>query len=292
MPSRLEHVVARNTAQLRRNRGWTQLDLAREMVDVGLGWTPGRAQQIESLAGTLTLPEVLGLCWVLRVPIADLLDGDDEVSVPGSARIFPLHQFRDALTGHGAIRQPDRAAQDVADLEEVRSKAVDLQISPDVFIALAQQRFGHSFRAERDNRAGDLSRLKTRSARVSRGHTSRAVLADLRQHLTSLGGPIPASLAVYHANADQLETQLDALERRTTDAESQPAPDRAEARDLVTESTQIRATLDKLHHARYTDDNLTTRTLQLQTRLDLAQTRITRVYGLHLQTHLADGTPL
>ena len=86
LPARLEHVVARNAAQLRRDRGWTQLDLAREMADVGLGWTPGRAQQVESLAGTLTLPEVLGLCWVLRVPIADLLDGDDHV---GAARLRP-----------------------------------------------------------------------------------------------------------------------------------------------------------------------------------------------------------
>src|ERR1039457_2978283 len=123
MPSQLEHLVARNTAQLRRNRGWTQLDLAREMADVGLGWKPGRAQQVEFLAGTLTLPEVLGLCWVLRVPIADLLDGDDQVGVRGSARTFPLHQFRDPSTGHGGIRLPDCRAENAAAVEEVRGKA-------------------------------------------------------------------------------------------------------------------------------------------------------------------------
>jgi hypothetical protein len=165
LPARLEHVVARNTAQLRRNRGWTQLDLAREMAKVGLGWTPGRAQQVESLAGTLTLPEVLGLCWVLHVPIADLLDGDDQVGVPGSARTFPLHQFRDALTGHGAIRQPDRRAENAAAVEEVRAKAAKLGLSTDVFIELCQQRFGHSFRTERDQRAGDLSKLSPRRRR-------------------------------------------------------------------------------------------------------------------------------
>src|ERR1019366_2636747 len=192
MPSRLEHLVARNTAQLRRNRGWTQLDLAREMVDVGLGWTPGRAQQIESLAGTLTLPEVLGLCWVLRVPIADLLDGDDEVTVPGSPRIFPLHQFRDALTGHGAIRQPDRRAEKAAAVEEVRAKSAKLGLGADVFIELCQQRFGHSFRSERDQRAGDLSKLSPRSAQVKRGHAARAVLADLREHIASRAEPAQA----------------------------------------------------------------------------------------------------
>jgi len=194
LPPRLEHVVARNTAQLRRDRGWTQLDLAREMADVGLGWTPGRAQQVESLAGTLTLPEVLGLCWVLHVPIADLLDGDDQVGVPGSARTFPLHQFRDALTGHGAIRQPDRRAENAAAVEEVRAKAAKLGLSTDVFIELCQQRFGHSFRTERDNRAGDLSRLPPQSAQIKRGHAARAVLADLREHIANCDDPVQASI--------------------------------------------------------------------------------------------------
>jgi|SRR5450755_226211 hypothetical protein len=192
LPARLEHVVARNTAQLRRNRGWTQLDLAREMAKVGLGWTPGRAQQVESLAGTLTLPEVLGLCWVLHVPIADLLDGDDQVGVPGSARTFPLHQFRDALTGHGAIRQPDRRAENAAAVEEVRAKAAKLGLSTDVFIELCQQRFGHSFRTERDQRAGDLSKLSPRAAQVKRGHVARAVLADLREHIATRVGQAQA----------------------------------------------------------------------------------------------------
>jgi hypothetical protein len=192
LPARLEHVVARNTAQLRRNRGWTQLDLAREMAKVGLGWTPGRAQQVESLAGTLTLPEVLGLCWVLHVPIADLLDGDDQVGVPGSARTFPLHQFRDALTGHGAIRQPDRRAENAAAAEEVRAKAAKLGLPTDVFIELCQQRFGHSFRTERDNRAGDLSALPPQSAQIKRGHAARAVLADLREHIATRAGQAQA----------------------------------------------------------------------------------------------------
>jgi|SRR5665213_678672 len=194
-PSRLEHLVARNTAQLRRARGWTQLDLAREMADVGLGWTPGRAQQVESLAGTLTLPEVLGLCWVLRVPIADLLDGDDHVGVRGSDRTFPLHQFRDALTGHGAIRQPDRRAENAAAVEEVRGKAAKLGLPTDVFIELCQQCFGHSFRTERDNRAGDLSRLPPQSAQIKRGHAARAVLADLREHIATRADPIQAAIA-------------------------------------------------------------------------------------------------
>jgi len=185
LPARLEHAVARNIAELRRDRGWTQLDLAREMADVGLGWTPGRAQQVESLAGTLTLPEVLGLCWALEVPLADLLAGDDHIALPGSARTFPLRQFRDALTGHGAIRQPDRRAENAAAVEEVRAKAAKLGLGPDVFIEVCQQRFGHSFRTERDQRAGDLSKLSPRSAQVKRGHAARAVLSDLREHIAT-----------------------------------------------------------------------------------------------------------
>lgn len=192
LASRLEHVVARNAVRLRRDRGWTQLDLAREMADVGLGWTPGRAQQVESLAGTLNLPEILGLCWVLHVPIADLLDGEDQVVLPGSPRTFPLHQFRDALTGHGATRQPDRRAENAVAVEEVRAKAAKLGIGTDVFIELCQQRFGHSFRTERDRQAGDLSTLSARSAQVKRGHAGRAVLADLREHIATRAGQAPA----------------------------------------------------------------------------------------------------
>ena len=190
--ARLEHVVARNAVRLRRERGLTQLDLARAMSAVGMGWTPGRAQQVESFAGTLSMPEILGLCWVLHVPIADLLDGDDQVGVPGSARTFPLHQFRDALTGHGAIRQPDRRAENAAAVEEVRAKAANLGLGTGVFIKLCQQRFGHSFRTERDQRAGDLSKLSPRSAQVKRGHAARTVLSDLREHIATRAGDAQA----------------------------------------------------------------------------------------------------
>jgi transcriptional regulator with XRE-family HTH domain len=292
MPSRLEHVVARNAVQLRRNRGWTQLDLARRMSEVGMAWTPGRAQQVESYAGTLSLTEVLALCWALNVPLADLLGGDDQITLPEPGRAVALSAFRDAIRGRGAIRQPNPKADDAADIEEVRIKATALALSPDVFIDLCQQRFGRTFRAERDRRAGDLSKLRPRSAQVKRGHAGRAVLADLRDHIAALGGPAPTSLAVHAATADQVEAQLAALEHRVSAAAAQPTPDRAEARDLIEESTEIRVALDKLHHARYTDDNLVTRALELQARIDITQAHITRIYGLHLQTQLADGTPL
>jgi hypothetical protein len=192
LAARLEFVVARNAVRLRRGRGWTQLDLARAMSAVGMGWTPGRTQQVESFAGTLSLPEILGLCWALEVPLADLLAGDDHIALPGSARTFPLRQFRDALTGHGAIRQPDRRAENAAAVEEVRAKAAKLGLGADVFIELCQQRFGHSFRTERDQRAGDLSKLSPRSAQVKRGHVARAVLSDLREHIATRAGQTQA----------------------------------------------------------------------------------------------------
>ncbi|MGH8891544.1 MAG: helix-turn-helix domain-containing protein [Acidothermaceae bacterium] len=294
MPSRLEHVVAANAVQLRRNRGWTQLDLARAMAEVGMGWTPGRAQQIESFAGTLSLPEALGLCWALKVPLADLLAGDDQIALPGPGRSVELRAFREALAGRGAIRQPDRGADEAADYEEVRAKATQLQLSPEVFIELCLQRFGRSFRAERDHRAGDLANLRPRSAQVKRGHAGRAVLADLRERLAAIGGPAQASLAVYQAAADQLEAELDALEQRTTQAAAQPAQDPATARELVTESTRLHAALDRLRGARYLHDNpdLLDHIDRLRTRLGQTQIYITTAYGLHLRTHLGDGAQL
>jgi hypothetical protein len=293
MSSRLEHVVARNAVRLRRNRGWTQLDLARAMSDVGMEWTPGRAQEVESYGGTLSLTEVLGLCWALGVPLADLLAGDEQVALPETGREIGLSAFRDAIFGRGAIRLPNPKAADAADVEEVRIKAADLAISPDVFIELCRQRFGRSFRAEREHRAGDLSALRPGSAQVKRGHAGRALLSDLRDHIAGLGGPAQASLYVYADRADKLDSQVTAFEQRVALADRH-ASDPVLARELVDESVRLTEALTQLHTARYVaaDDSLLDRVTALLARTSYAQLRVGTIFGLHLRTHTADGTPL
>ena len=293
VPSRLEHVVARNAVQLRRNRGWTQLDLARAMSDVGMEWTPGRAQEVESYGGTLSLTEVLGLCWALGVPLADLLGGDEQITLPETSREIGLSAFRDAISGRGAIRLPNPKAADAADVEEVRTKAADLAISPDIFIELCRQRFGRSFRAERDHRAGDLSALRPRSAQVKRGHAGRAVLSDLRDHIAGLGGPAQASLLVYAGRADMLGSQVTAFEQRVALADAHGS-DPVLARELIDESVRLTDALTQLQNVRYisVDDYLLDHVTALISRTSSAQLRVATIFGLHLRTHTADGTPL
>jgi hypothetical protein len=293
VPSRLEHVVARNAVRLRRNRGWTQLDLARAMSDVGMEWTPGRAQEVESYGGTLSLTEVLGLCWALGVPLADLLGGEEQVTLPETGRQIDLSAFRDALSGRGAIRLPNPKAADAADVEEVRTKAADLAISPDVFIELCRQRFGRSFRAEREYRAGDLSALRPRSAQVKRGHAGRAVLSELRDHIGGLGGPGQASLLVYRERLDKLAGQLAAFEHRVALADAHTS-DAVLARELVDESVRLTDALTQLLNARYSslDESLVEHVTALLSRTSSAQLRVATIFGLHLRTHTADGTPL
>jgi hypothetical protein len=293
VPSRLEHVVARNAVQLRRNRGWTQLDLARAMSDVGMEWTPGRAQEVESYGGTLSLTEVLGLCWALGVPLADLLGGEEQVTLPETGRQIGLSAFRDALSGRGAIRLPNPKAADAADVEEVRTKAADLAISPDVFIELCRQRFGRSFRTEREHRAGDLSALRPRSAQVKRGHAGRAVLSELRDHIGGLGGPAQASLLVYGERLDKLAGQVTAFEQRVALADAHGS-DPVLARELIDESVRLSDALTQLQNARYIsiDDSLLDQVTALISRTSSAQLRVATIFGLHLRTHTADGTPL
>jgi hypothetical protein len=293
VPSRLEHVVARNAVQLRRNRGWTQLDLARAMSDVGMQWTPGRAQEVESHGGTLSLTEVLGLCWALGVPLADLLVGEEQVMLPETGRQIGLSAFRDALSGRGAVRLPNPKAADAADVEEVRTKAADLAISPDVFIELCRQHFGRSFRAEREHRAGDLSALRPRSAQVKRGHAGRAVLSELRDHIGGLGGPAEASLLVYGERLDKLAGQVTAFEQRVALADAHGS-DAVLARELIDESVRLSDALTQLGAARYIsiDDSLLGHVTALISRTGSAQLRVASIFGLHLRTHTADGTPL
>jgi len=294
----LEHVVARNAVQLRRNRGWTQLDLARAMSDVGMEWTPGRAQEVESYGGTLSLTEVLGLCWALGVPLADLLGGEEQVTLPETGRHIDLSAFRDALSGRGAIRLPNPKAADAADVEEVRTKAADLAISPDVFIELCRQRFGRSFRAEREHRAGDLSALRPRSAQVKRGHAGRAVLSEVRDHIGGLGGPAQASLLVYGERLDKLAAQVAAFEQRVALADAHRSDahrsDAVLARELIDESVRLSDALTQLQNARYisVDDSLLEHVTTLISRTSSAQLRVATIFGLHLRTHTADGTPL
>ena len=94
--ARLEHVIARNVAELRRERGWTQIDLAAHMRKVGLTWQTNRVAQIETLRRPVSIIEVYGLCRVLKVPMDRLLTGADEITTP-SGSVLPLVDIREVF---------------------------------------------------------------------------------------------------------------------------------------------------------------------------------------------------
>ena len=186
MGSRLEHVIARNVAELRTERGVTQADVALEMREYGFTWQSNRVAQIETLYRTVSLIDVIGLAWVFHVPVSRLFGGDDneDITLP-NGRLIKLWFLRESLTDANADPKPMRYFVDVhtAVAEGVKmSTKLGLHSALDLD-TLAQRVFGKSFQAEREARLGDVTGLSKRSAQTKRGHVSRALLAELDDYL-------------------------------------------------------------------------------------------------------------
>lgn len=184
--TKLEHVIARNIAELREEKGATQADLAAKMRANGFAWQTNRAAQIETLRRPVSLLEVVGLARVFFVPVGRLLEGSDEVDMPdGSA--MPLAEVRDALAGKGAVTVRDATPDEVAEhhdaAEDLAKLAKRVGVTPHVLDALAYRVFGQSLRAEREQRVGDVSDLPKRSAQTKRGHATRQILTLIEDYL-------------------------------------------------------------------------------------------------------------
>jgi len=186
MANRCEHVVARNVAELREERRWSQVELARRMAASGLGWTPNRAAQIESLRGTVNMVEVLGLCWTFQVPLSRLLAGDDTIELPGGHTV-PLADLRAGLGGRGAQHYVDSEAEGRTREEELRRVAANLGLSASVLHSLATHHFGRGFVDEREDRVGDMTGIPKRSAATLRGHATRQILTELTDVIEKTG---------------------------------------------------------------------------------------------------------
>lgn len=188
-PIKLDHLIARNMAELRNDRGWTQPDLAWRMKTMGMPWTPNRITQIETLRRSVSLLEVSALAWVFEVPVTRLLAGDDDIEMPDEKTVVPLAQIRAALSGDASVQGRVRAALyvDRSNVEELRKIAKSLDIEPQVLDWLAREMFGRPFTDERDLRLGDVSDLPQRSAQTKRGHVSRALGSEIREYLDREG---------------------------------------------------------------------------------------------------------
>lgn len=178
--------MASNLRRFRTEAGWRQADLAGHMAATGLGWTPNRVAQVETLRRPLTLLELATLCALFRRPLTELLAGEEEVDLPAldtmGESTTSLAWIRGALAqgASGQIRPPGAAAVAHVATDETRKAAAKLGISTDRVEATAERLWGRSLRAERDYRAGDLSGMPSRSAQAKRGHVMRELLEELR----------------------------------------------------------------------------------------------------------------
>ena len=185
MGPRLEHVIARNVSELRTETDATQHDLAESMRERGFRWQTNRVAQIETLRRPVSLLEVVGLSRVFGVPVSRLLAGEDKIDLPSGAAI-PLSEVRAALAGEPeTISLADFVTLVAPDdsRDDLRKVAKGLGLDAKDLQALAYSLWGQSFHHERATRLGDVSGLSKRSAQTKRGHVTRALLADVRDHL-------------------------------------------------------------------------------------------------------------
>jgi len=188
MGTRLEHVIARNVAELRSEREWTQADLAREMRACGFTWATNRVTQLETLRRPVSLLEVIGLAMVFDRTVKDLLAGDDKIALPDGREFHLPWLLEIALEGESKTRFPIFSAQNYlagqADYQELRKMAAKLGLSaPEDLDALSRTLFGQPFHNEREARLGDITGLSKRSAQTKRGHVSRELLAAVKEYL-------------------------------------------------------------------------------------------------------------
>lgn len=188
-PMKLEHVIARAMAELRLERAWTQTDLARRMSSAGVNWTPNRVTQLETLRRPVSLFEVVALAWVFEVPVTRLLAGEQAIEAPDGVSIVPLANIRAALAGDTSRQEAERKNQAESQqrqqvyLDEIRKLAKTLGVEPQVMEWVARRLYGHPFIDERETRLGDVSGLTPGAARTKRGHVTRALLNEMRDHL-------------------------------------------------------------------------------------------------------------
>jgi hypothetical protein len=195
MGTRLEHVIARNVAELRAERspawlprltpgpGSTQTDLAEAMCMVGFRWQANRVAQIETLRRPVSLLEVVGLSRAFGVPVSRLLSGEDEIDLPTGISV-PLAAIRAALAGEPV--SPDEwqvAERRNAARDELRKVAKRLDLDWQDLQRVSYDMWQLPFFTAREKNLGDVSGLSKRSAQTKRGHVTRALLAEMADFL-------------------------------------------------------------------------------------------------------------
>ncbi len=184
-PVTLDEVLARNVRTELEARGLRHEDLAARMRTHGLRWSANTVAQVVGMRRHVSLLEAAGLCSALQVPLAQLLAGDDLITVPALPVPVPLSQIRAVLDRGVAPRGSATTTVTMYEPDEAEVKAARrLGVDVGVLMAASERLFGTpSVSEERDRRVGDTAGLTRRELQAKRGHAMRAVLAELDQHL-------------------------------------------------------------------------------------------------------------
>ncbi|BDU05429.1 hypothetical protein FMUBM48_16920 [Nocardia cyriacigeorgica] len=220
MPN-LDAVVRERLIHLRKERGWTQAQLAMAARALGLRWTTSVVGSIESGVQRVDrLLDVASLCAIFGLPVDDLLRGDAEIDLPNGDRA-PLSQIRKALAGQYSsveIKTETYAerigAEDPDELERIGNR---IGIDRNLLRHLSEEAFGtRFFLAERDKRAGITADTPPRSAQAKRGHATRGMLAEVQAIIDRDG--IDAVMDRQRAAAEQSFRDIAEMMRGGSDA--------------------------------------------------------------------------
>jgi transcriptional regulator with XRE-family HTH domain len=183
----LDRLVGRNLRNLRDEAGLSQAEVAEGMAAAGFPvWTKQTVADVERGTRKVSLDELAGLADVTECKLERLLYPDDELSDEAERRarvLLGLEQPKtpDGLEGVTVERSMEK-------LEDFLCHELDLSRSE--LVLLCRELYGHpGVWVERERRvlAGDIPSVEKerQELRARRGHATRAILAEMRERLTS-----------------------------------------------------------------------------------------------------------
>ncbi len=193
----LDLAVARRLRELIEQRQMRHADLAARMSALGLRWTANRVTQVTTGRRSISLLEFAGLCGVFEVEAAEMVvppweAPGDSVSLPVGG-IVDAHAVAAALRGQRqlwerTVEQNTEDATWIGDHIETTTKAARrLGVSFNTVDDAARKLWGGRVLVEeRDARLAsyDLGNTAPRSRQARRGHVTRALIAEIAEHLS------------------------------------------------------------------------------------------------------------
>jgi len=187
----LDRLVGRNLRGIRDEAGLSQAEVAEGMAAAGFGvWGKQTVADVERGTRKVSLDELAGLADVTECQLERLLSPDDELSDEAERRarvLLGLEQPKtpDGLEGVTVERSTEK-------LEDFLCQELDLSRSE--LVELCRELYGHpGVWVERERRvlAGDIPSVEKQrqELRARRGHATRAILAEMRERLSSSEKP-------------------------------------------------------------------------------------------------------